>query len=153
MRNFAVVDTSCLIALERLRLVDILCRLYDKIILPGTVIHEFGKDLDLNCIEVIKVEDSLEKLLMEELNLGKGESEVIAYAYENKIKVVIDDLRARKTAEKLGLRVTGTIGILCKAQKSGLIISAYDEIVKLRQEGFRVSDKILSELKGISATW
>ncbi len=65
--------------------------------------------MDLNCIEVIKVESSLKDLLREDLNLGSGESEVIAYAYENKVRVIIDDLEARKVAEKLGLRVTGTI--------------------------------------------
>jgi len=115
--------------------------------LPEAVINEFSKDLDLNCIEVIKVESSLKNLLREDLNLGSGESEVIAYAYENKVRVIIDDLEARKVAEKLELRVTGTIGILCKAQKKGLIVSAYDKVLKLKQQGFRVSDEVLSQLK------
>jgi len=115
--------------------------------LPEAVINEFSKDLDLNCIEVIKVESSLKDLLREDLNLGSGESEVIAYAYENKVRVIIDDLEARKVAEKLELRVTGTIGILCKAQKKGLIVSAYDKVLKLKQQGFRVSDEVLSQLK------
>jgi len=115
--------------------------------LPEAVINEFSKDLDLNCIEVIKVESSLKNLLREDLNLGSGGSEVIAYAYENKVRVIIDDLEARKVAEKLELRVTGTIGILCKAQKKGLIVSAYDKVLKLKQQGFRVSDEVLSQLK------
>jgi len=115
--------------------------------LPEAVINEFSKDLDLNCIEVIKVESSLKNLLREDLNLGSGGSEVIAYAYENKVRVIIDDLEARKVAEKLELRVTGTIGILCKAQKKGLIVSAYDKVLKLKQQAFRVSDEVLSQLK------
>jgi len=142
-----IVDTSCLIALEKLQSVGLLCKLYNKVILPETVINEFGKDLDLNCIEVMKVESSLKDFLREDSNLGSGESEVIAYAYENKVRVIIDDLEARKVAEKLGLRVTGTIGILCKAQKKDLIVSAYDEVLKLKQQGFRVSDEVLFKLK------
>lgn len=142
-----IVDTSCLIALEKLQLVGLHCKLYNKVILPEAVINEFGKDLDLNCIEVIKVESSLKNLLREDLNLGSGESEVIAYAHENKVRVIIDDLKARKVAEKLGLRVTGTIGILCKAQKKDLIVLAYDEVLRLKQQGFRVSDEILFKLK------
>jgi len=53
--------------------------------------------LDLNCIEVIKVESSLKDFLREDSNLGSGESEVIAYAYETILfklkKRVADDPR------------------------------------------------------------
>jgi len=147
MRDLAVVDTSCLIALNKIELLDILCKLYEKIFLPHMVIQEFGGKPDLNCVEVIRAESPLRSLLTGELNLGNGEAETIAYGYEKKVRIVIDDLKARKVAEKLGLKVTGTIGILYKAQKRGLITSAYKETVKLKRKGFRVSDEILSKLK------
>lgn len=147
MHDCAVVDTSCLIALEKIGLLNILCRLYRRILLPQTVIQEFGGKPDLNCAETIEIESSVKRLLIEELNLGNGESEVIALAYGQKMRVVIDDLKARKVAEKLGLKVTGTIGILCRAQREKLLTSAYMKVAKLKEKGFRVTDDILQDLK------
>lgn len=54
------------------------------------------------------------------MNLGRGESEVIALASETSIRAVIDDEKARKTAGRLGVKVTGTIGILFKRSDWGL---------------------------------
>ncbi len=65
-------------------------------------------------------------------------SEVIAFALENGIDrvilddkqcrfevgadlVLLDDYEAREKARLLGLKVTGTIGILLKAKKKGVI--------------------------------
>ena len=42
MPEMAIADTSALIALEKINLLDILCKIYEKIILPEAVIHEFG---------------------------------------------------------------------------------------------------------------
>ncbi len=42
MPEIAVVDTSVLIALEKINLLDILCRLYERIIVPEAVVNEFG---------------------------------------------------------------------------------------------------------------
>ena len=42
MPEIAVVDASALIALEKINLLDLLCRLYEEIVLPEAVIKEFG---------------------------------------------------------------------------------------------------------------
>ena len=93
-----------------------------------------------------KVKNPLVRLLLSDLNLGKGESEVIALASETGIKTIIDDIKARKVAETLGLSVTGTIGILLKAEKSGLIESAYNKAKELKDKGFHVSDELLDDI-------
>lgn len=51
------------------------------------------------------------------MNLGRGEAKVVVLAYDTGIPVLIDDLKARKLAEELGLRISGTIELLMKAQK------------------------------------
>ena len=43
----AIVDTSCLIALEKLQLLGLLCKLYNKVILPEAVINEFAMSHEL----------------------------------------------------------------------------------------------------------
>ena len=145
MPEVAIADTSALIALEKISILDILCRLYSRIILPEAVINEFGTP-SIECYSVKKVKSSMVRLLVVDLNLGKGESEVIALAYETGMKIIVDDQKARKVAETLDLNVTGTIGVLLKAEKLALIDSAYDKTKELRDKGFYVSDQLLADI-------
>ena len=57
--------------------------------------------------------------------------------------VVLDDNAARKTAEFLGLKVTGTIGILVKAKQNGIIQQVKPLLNEIMQNGFFISDKLL----------
>ncbi|MDI7260443.1 MAG: DUF3368 domain-containing protein [Thermodesulfobacteriota bacterium] len=139
-----IVDTSSLIALERIDLLPILCKIYKEVVIPESVIKEFG-NLSLPCLSIRRVESNLLKLLITELNLGKGESDVIALASQAGLKIIIDDSRARKVAENIGLKLTGTIGVLMKAERLGLIGSAYDKARELREKGFYVSEELLLE--------
>lgn len=145
MPEKAIADTSALIALEKINLLDVLCKIYSEIILPEAVISEFGTP-SVSCYAIKKVEGSLIKLLMTDLNLGKGESEVIALSKDTGVRIIIDDLKARKIAETLGLNITGTIGILLKAEKLGLIESAYAKARELKDKGFYVSDELLEDI-------
>lgn len=148
MPEIAIVDTSVLIALEKINLLGILCKIYDEIILTEAVINEFGP-LGIDCYSVKKVHSPLVKLLVGDLNLGKGESEVIALAREIGTRVIIDDLKARKIAETLELIVTGTVGILIKAENMGLIENAYDKVKELKDKGFYVSSQLLDDISAL----
>jgi hypothetical protein len=145
MPEKAIVDTSVLIALEKLHLSQALCKLYSEVIIPHAVVEEFGRP-DLPCLTIRPVQSRLTNLFVQELSLGKGESEVIALAVETGIRAIIDDSKARKIAESLGLKVVGTIGILLKAEATGLISSAYQEAIKLKKIGFYLSDELLNKL-------
>ncbi len=57
--------------------------------------------------------------------------------------VVLDDNAARKTAEFLGLKVTGTIGILVKAKQNGIIQQVKPLLNEIMQNGFFISEKLL----------
>lgn len=61
MPEIAVVDTSVLIALEKINLLDILCKLYEKIIVPEAVVNEFGT-LTIDCHSARKVKSPLVRL-------------------------------------------------------------------------------------------
>ena len=145
MPEIAIVDASVLIALEEIELLHILCSVYSQIILPEVVINEFGTPT-IDCYSVRKVTSPMVKLLGRDSNLGKGESEVIALAHETGMRIIIDDLKARKVAETLDLNFTGTIGVLLKAEKLALIDSAYDKAKELRSKGFYVSDQLLDDI-------
>ena len=140
-----IVDTSSLIALERIDLLPILCKIYKEVVITESVINEFGT-LSLPCLSIRRVESNLLNLLITDLNLGKGEAEVIALASQTGSKIIIDDSKARKVAENMGLKVTGTIGVLMKAERLGLIGSAYDKARELREKGFYVSEELIEEI-------
>lgn len=145
MPEKAIIDTSVLIALERINILDVLCSIYSHIILPEAVVSEFGTP-SLDCYSSEKVKSPMVRLLVLDLNLGRGEAESIALASEIGLRLVLDDLKARKVAENLGLKVTGTIGILLKAESLALIDSAYDKAKELRDKGFYISDQLLDDL-------
>ena len=50
--------------------------------------------------------------------------------------VVPDDNAARRTAEFLGLKVTGTIGTLVKARQNGIIQQVKSLLNEIMQNGF-----------------
>ena len=146
MHNDTVVaDTSVLIAFEKLGILDLLCKIYKKILIPEAVLQEYGTKLN-NCFQVKKVNDIRLLGIIRDFNIGKGESEAIGIAFENDLPILIDDQKARKIAKKLYLKVSGTIGVLVKLYNKNLIESAYQKALELKLKGFFISNKILEEL-------
>lgn len=78
-----------------------------------------------------------------ELQIDKGEASAIALAKETPDStIILDDYKARKVAEKLGLHITGTIGVIIKAKLNGIISSIKPYLAKLNQTDFRVSAEL-----------
>jgi predicted nucleic acid-binding protein len=76
-------------------------------------------------------------------NLGKGESQVIAYAYKSvEYAVSIDDRPAKKCAHLFGIKVKGTLALLVDAKREGFIPLVQPCLVKLKANGFRMSEEI-----------
>lgn len=70
--------------------------------------------------------------------MGAGESAVLALAREIPGAVaVLDDKRARRYARLLGVRLTGTLGILLKAKHAGDLTALRPVIEHLEKLGFR----------------
>ncbi len=58
------------------------------------------------------------------VGLDRGEAEVLALANERSARlVIIDERKGRRYAKRLGLPLTGTVGVLLTAKHSGLIPS------------------------------
>ena len=64
--------------------------------------------------------------------------------------MIIDDGAARKTAEFLGLNVTGTIGVLIKARNMGYIQKVMPVISELEKQGIYFSDTLKLRVKRIT---
>ena len=66
--------------------------------------------------------------------LHPGESEAIALAVEQQAELLLmDEREGRAMAERLGLQITGILGVLRRAKVAGQVTSLRDEIRRLRQ--------------------
>lgn len=122
-----IVNSTPIIILCNIGLLDILKALYAEICIPEAVYREVTEKDDsacqvlktaLNWIHVEKIANQSDKK-MYKAKLHDGEVEVMILAQEGTADdlVVIDDNAAKKTAKYLGLKVTGTIGVLLKAKR------------------------------------
>jgi len=143
-----IFDTSVLIAFSNLHKLHLLCQVYERILITEVVQSEFDEALP-DCFEISAVDHELVESLRRRMNIGGGEASVIIYSLNAKgnTRCFIDEQRARKIAKSHRLTVSGTIGILMKMEEKGLILSSYDEVLRLKEKGFYVSDKIIEGLK------
>lgn len=61
---------------------------------------------------------------------------------QNADLVILDDNAAKKTAKYLGFTVTGTLGVLIKAKRQGIIEEVRPLLYGMRQNGFYVSNAV-----------
>jgi len=77
-------------------------------------------------------------------DLDRGEAETIALALEQRADLVLlDEREGRRAATRLGLKVTGVVGILLEAKVQGHLAAVQPLLYRLRTEaGFFVSDSL-----------
>jgi predicted nucleic acid-binding protein len=141
-------DTSVIQYLFQVGLLDLLFTLYPKITIPEAVAKELAEGQEHRVelpneeamsrfkVQKVAVPQSIKTLKA----LGNGEQEVLALASPD-ILVLLDDAVARQHARALGLRFTGTLGVLLKAKQSGLLIEVKSILDKLERKGFRLDKK------------
>jgi predicted nucleic acid-binding protein len=148
-----ITNTSPLIFLARLNRLDLLQRSAEEIITPPAVLREIAEHQDESAQKVAEARQTwlLEREVQEghllrvlRTELGDGEAEAIALALEvGAARVVLDDLDARRMADRLQLKTVGTLGLLLAAKLRGEIPSLREEIGRLRREGFRVAPALV----------
>lgn len=148
-----VSNASPLIGIARIDKLDLLRELYGELVIPEAVWHEVVvRGAGQPGAEQIKasgwinqahVENrTLVQVLSQDLDVGEAES--IALALEVQAEILLMDERlGRETADHLGLRYIGVIGILVQAKHKGLIDRIEPSLKALRDlAGFRVSDEL-----------
>ena len=85
-------------------------------------------------------------------HLDRGEAETIALALECSAELVLlDEKDGRHSAQKLGLRVMGTVGVLIRAKQLELIADLRPELDALRQRaGFYLAEELYREVIKLS---
>ena len=138
----AVLDSACLIGFERIGQLDILPALLDPLMAPPAVIREFGSQ-PAWLIEVPAKDRGMVAAL--ELVVDPGEAEAITLAFEQKVRIILDDRKAREAAHRLKIAVTGTVGILLKAKAEGIVASIRPLLDALEAHQFRIGSSLRAE--------
>jgi predicted nucleic acid-binding protein len=139
----AVTNSTCLIGLQRIGQLEILPQVYPVVFTPQAVQAEVG--ITLSWLRVQAVQNTAFVTVLQE-SIHRGEAEAIALAIEVKdVVVILDEKKARAVAKKLGLQVTGTVGMLLRGKKRGVIPEVKPLLISLQEAGFRLSENLIQE--------
>ena len=155
-----VCDTTIPLYLGRIGQIDLLPALFAPVYIPEQVCLELdmGRVLradtvnprSLVWVELVSVSQALIDSLPPN-RLGTGERAVIAYARAHRGCVAgMDDLRARQLAEAIGLKVTGTLGILLRAKQAGLVSNLQPLVNDITAQGFHLSPELHRDVLGLA---
>ena len=147
-----VADAGPIIALAAINHLELLQGLASDVWVPRAVFDEVQAGAprvgaaELSAATWIKVVDAAQDLVDAfRLLVDRGEAEALALAKANPgALLVVDDLRARHVAEGLGLRFTGTLGILDLSKRARLLDCVRPEIERLIAVGFRIDSLLVA---------
>lgn len=80
------------------------------------------------------------------MGLGSGEAAVLSYAAQHKQVALIDERRARRIAQRLGVQVVGSGSVLVALRYRGLIASVRPALAAWQTHGYYLSPKLQTEL-------
>ena len=147
-------NTTPLQYLHRLGQMDWLREFYGQIVVPAAVAGELetGRRLgarvpELTAFPWIEIRRPPEPMPAFPRYIHRGESEVLALALAADAPlVIIDDLMAREQAQALGLRCTGTLGVVLRAKRERRVPAVAPVLAQLQAEGFRIAPATLAEV-------
>ena len=149
----AISNTSPLFYLSQVGRLDLLRDLYRSVYVPLAVQTELRKGAALGLaipelsalpwIHIVSLRDR--SLLPPIADLGAGEAEVIALglSHPNSL-LLLDDALGRRIAREKSLVYTGTLGVLIRAKKEGLLPTVTSVVEDLRRTTMYLSPELIS---------
>ncbi len=154
-----VADTAPLNYLIQIDQVQVLPKLYGRVVVPGAVIEELGHPSAPSSVRVwmAKPPEWLEIQKVRHLKtdpalkaLDEGEREAILLALELHAHLLLIDERAgRQAAIRCSLRVAGTLAVLEQAAERGLLDFS-KALQRLQKTNFRISADILEFFRSLT---
>src|SRR5579859_3485169 len=146
-----ILNHTPLVALWSLGQLPLLRDLYQEVIIPEAVSEEFlatersvrQTALDeAPWIKLLSLRNPRQALVY--VGLDRGEAEVLALATERSARlVIIDEFKGRRYAQRLGLPLTGTLGVLLAAKQNGLLLAVAPLIDQLLKEGLFLAPELI----------
>ena len=143
----AAPDASPLIVLSKMESLDLLVKLYKRVIVSPSVwkeavsegkamgardaayLEKIARKYRFSVARLTATEKDLVQLLRDEAGIGMGEAEVLAIAKSRKTVAVLDEKGGRAVAVGLGIAYVGTAGLLFEAFLRRLL--SYEDLVGL----------------------
>lgn len=140
-----ISDTSCLILLNNIAELDLLLNLGREVFVTPEISQEFGKILP----DWIKIKSPsnthYQKILEREIDKGEASAIILSLEMPGSV-LLIDDLKGRKVANQMGLKYSGSFGLILRAKQEGLIQSVRPIIDRIRKTNFRFSERLLESI-------
>ena len=140
-----ITDTSCFSLLRKLDALDLLQQLFPVVVATPEIAAEFGHPLPAWVVVQAVKNNSLQAEFTRHVDLGEASAIALASEIDYDF-LILDDADARKFAEKLGLVVKGTIGLLVIAKNKGLIPLLRPYFNLIQQTNFRISQSIIERV-------
>lgn len=146
-----VADSSPLIYLSRAGVLDVLADVFGEVFLPATVWAEVvDARPDAPGVGALRAAPwllvDLRALPDVDLGLDPGETAAILLAEALHADFLLIDERAgRIVAERRGLSVRGTLGVLVRAKEAGALPALGPVLDALVKDGFRLSPVLVAE--------
>lgn len=149
-----ISNTTPLISLLKIGQLELLREIYETIIIPEAVFAEIekGKDkpyyTDISRLDWMSIQEIKDKKVLSYFfDLDAGEAEVIVLATEiGADLVIIDETLGRRFAKHADLKVTGTIGILIKAEELGLVEKISPLLDEMQKKGIWINNKLKEKI-------
>lgn len=151
-----VSNTTPISELTKVDLLDLLPRIFGKVVIPQSVFNELQTGQhpaadyvqNLSWLEVVAVGDrQVVEELQKSFNLDLGESEAIALAEEiGASQLLIDEKAGRKVAMVRKLPLIGTVGVLLLAKRRGLLGGVKDVLNEMQVKGMRISNRLYEQV-------
>lgn len=147
-----VCNSGPLIALAKINQLELLSRVYQRILVPQAVMDEIATAQRFPEEKRILAATPLEKHALAKqpdalllAQLGVGEAHAITLSIEMKAnRLLIDEKKGRRIASLVyGITVTGTGGILLQCKKAGHISAIRPLLEQMRAAGYFLSERLI----------
>ena len=149
-----VSNTGPIIGLAKIGRLHLLKALAEEVRIPpfvhrelfgktGTETREIEKALnDFIRVVAVSVSETSEVAVLNDLDEGERQAVGLASAMGKDVLLLMDDHAGRRAARKLGVSVTGLLGLVLLAKEKGLVNRVVPLIEKLREAGYWISDEV-----------
>ena len=146
-----MTNTTPLITLAGVGLLDLLPLLYGKVWAPRIVLDEYQAkapptETDLAQASWLTVVDAV--IIDPTLPLlDGGEAAALSLAQTIRARLILlDERKARRIAARMGLQVAGTLAVLLRAKQQGLIAAIRPHITQMQSQGRRFHPDLIARL-------
>lgn len=149
-----ILNNTPLVALWTLQQFVLLRELFGVVWIPHAVQEEFlaiesgarrNMLAEATWIQTIKLHNP--KFALTFIGLDRGEAEVLALAIESNARlVIIDERKGRQYAQRLGLPLTGTLGVLLLAKEKGQVPAIAPLIEQLQAAGLHFRPDLIRKV-------